>query len=357
MARKGGLGKGLGALIPPGGGEPSVSGGFQELPVSAIKPNRYQPREHFDEEALASLADSIREVGLLQPVLVRETEGGYELIAGERRLRACRRVGLQTIPVAGPLHRRRHRARAGARRERPPRGPQPARGGGRLPAADRGLLAQARRGGGPGRPQPGRDHEHAAPAPAAAHDPQAHPGRSAQGGPRPRPARDARPFVPGAARAPSRRRGAVGAVDRGGGARARGPGRGSRPVDGRGHGAAPLRPPGLVELEELLGDHLETRVKISMSAKQGRLTVDFADSRRPRADLPADDRRPREPGAGSLTPPGRSAEQGQLRRPRIPPRHAELGLVVGATSLRSLASETSLRSEILVGTRRRLRSG
>ncbi len=100
MARRGGLGKGLGALIPPGtedGAE--VGGGLEEIPVASIRPNRYQPRDHFDEEALGLLADSIREVGLLQPVLVRPAGDGYELIAGERRWRAARRVGLQTIPA------------------------------------------------------------------------------------------------------------------------------------------------------------------------------------------------------------------------------------------------------------------
>jgi ParB family chromosome partitioning protein len=97
VARRGGLGKGLGALIPAG--IPEGVGGLDEIPVAAIRPNPYQPREHFDEEELASLAESIREVGILQPVLVRETDDGYELIAGERRWRAARRVGLQTVPA------------------------------------------------------------------------------------------------------------------------------------------------------------------------------------------------------------------------------------------------------------------
>ena len=97
MARPGGLGKGLGALIPAD--VPALGVGMQQLAVGAIRPNRHQPREHFDEETLASLADSIREVGVLQPVLVRETADGYEIIAGERRWRAARRVGLQTVPA------------------------------------------------------------------------------------------------------------------------------------------------------------------------------------------------------------------------------------------------------------------
>ena len=99
MARPGGLGRGLGALIPSGT-VAEQAGGLADIPIADIRPNPQQPREHFDEEALASLAESIREVGVLQPVLVRAAEDGtYELIAGERRWRASRRVGLQTIPA------------------------------------------------------------------------------------------------------------------------------------------------------------------------------------------------------------------------------------------------------------------
>jgi ParB family chromosome partitioning protein len=100
VARRGGLGKGLGALIPPGTELSEDPGGLDELPLASITPNRFQPRDHFDEAALGTLADSIREVGVLQPVLVRPVgDGSYELIAGERRWRAARRVGLQTIPA------------------------------------------------------------------------------------------------------------------------------------------------------------------------------------------------------------------------------------------------------------------
>jgi ParB family chromosome partitioning protein len=99
VARRGGLGRGLGALIPPGSGETSGVG-FQELPVSAISANRRQPRTSFDEESLAALTSSIRELGVLQPVLVRATgPGSYELVAGERRWRAAKRAGLQVIPA------------------------------------------------------------------------------------------------------------------------------------------------------------------------------------------------------------------------------------------------------------------
>ena len=103
MARPGGLGKGLGALIPAGATEPRPAAGggpgLQEIDISEIRPNPYQPRDQFDEEALGALADSIRGVGVRQPGLVRPGGDGYELIAGERRWRASRRVGLQRIPA------------------------------------------------------------------------------------------------------------------------------------------------------------------------------------------------------------------------------------------------------------------
>lgn len=99
MARRSGLGKGLGALIPT-----DVSGdrtsSLVEIPVSSIQPNPNQPRTHFDEESLASLTASIRQLGVLQPVLVRTLgPGTYELVAGERRWRAAKRAGLQNIPA------------------------------------------------------------------------------------------------------------------------------------------------------------------------------------------------------------------------------------------------------------------
>ena len=92
--KRGGLGRGLSSLIP--GAEDR---GLLEVPVSAILPNRRQPRRDFPEETLAALARSIREVGVLQPVVVRRQDGGFELVAGERRLRAARLAGLATIPA------------------------------------------------------------------------------------------------------------------------------------------------------------------------------------------------------------------------------------------------------------------
>ena len=101
MARRSGLGKGLSALIPSESTGESDSP-LRVVPISHIRPNAFQPRSNFDEESMGALAASIREVGLLQPVLVRQLEDeedSYELIAGERRWRAARRAGLQTIPV------------------------------------------------------------------------------------------------------------------------------------------------------------------------------------------------------------------------------------------------------------------
>jgi ParB family chromosome partitioning protein len=103
VARLSGLGKGLGALIPADatsvvtGDQPRL----EELPIGSIVPNPHQPRVHFDEESLAELAASVREIGVLQPVLVRPgaEDGTYELIAGERRWRAARRAGLAVIPA------------------------------------------------------------------------------------------------------------------------------------------------------------------------------------------------------------------------------------------------------------------
>lgn len=100
MSRKGGLGRGLTALIPAAEEQPvEEGGGLREVPVERVAPNRLQPRQSFDEETLDSLTASIRELGVLQPILVRVTEDGYELIAGERRWRAARRAGLPTIPA------------------------------------------------------------------------------------------------------------------------------------------------------------------------------------------------------------------------------------------------------------------
>ena len=102
---KTGLGRGLGALIPSTstskeGSYYSETTGYQDVPIGSISVNPYQPRDVFDEDALNSLSLSIREVGVLQPVLIRrKSSDTFELIAGERRWRAAKRAGKETIPA------------------------------------------------------------------------------------------------------------------------------------------------------------------------------------------------------------------------------------------------------------------
>ncbi|MDD2858081.1 MAG: ParB/RepB/Spo0J family partition protein [Candidatus Nanopelagicales bacterium] len=110
---KRGLGKGLGALIPTAAAPTAVAAParpasepadvhglrYAELPIGTITPNPRQPRTLFDEDALQELVHSIREIGLLQPIVVRPAGAGYELVAGERRLRACRIAGLAVVPA------------------------------------------------------------------------------------------------------------------------------------------------------------------------------------------------------------------------------------------------------------------
>ena len=92
------LGRGLGALIPSTYAAEETRADAV-VPVSAIRPNPMQPRQRFADEAIDELAESIRQKGILQPLLVRRTSGGFELIAGERRLRAAQRVGMENVPV------------------------------------------------------------------------------------------------------------------------------------------------------------------------------------------------------------------------------------------------------------------
>lgn len=100
MSRRSGLGRGLDALLPPTN-EPGLErrSAVGSASIDSIAPNPRQPRDTFDEEALAELAASIHELGVLQPVLVRPAPDGYELIAGERRLRAARLAGLNEVPI------------------------------------------------------------------------------------------------------------------------------------------------------------------------------------------------------------------------------------------------------------------
>ena len=102
MTRKSGLGRGLDALLPSGGGDAELEarGSLLQLPLDAIVANPNQPRRTFDDAGIAELATSVGELGILQPLLVRDVGGGtYELIAGERRLRAAHAAGLDVVPA------------------------------------------------------------------------------------------------------------------------------------------------------------------------------------------------------------------------------------------------------------------
>jgi ParB family chromosome partitioning protein len=276
VGRRSGLGRGLGALIPTEVVQDQGSA-LLELPLTAIKPNSFQPRGHFDEDALASLTASIRELGVLQPVLVRQADdhGGYELIAGERRWRAAKRAGLQTIPalvrtatdadsleqaLVENLHRedlnpleeaaayqqliedfklthdelatRVGKSRAAIsntlRLFQLPPGIQRLVAEGQLSAGHaRALLGT-----------PDRSYQEALARRAIAE------GLSVRLVEEAIRARSERAPAPDVAPAP--------------------------PTGGR------LRPPGFLELEELLSAHLDTRVKVEMGVKKGRVLIDFA---------------------------------------------------------------------------------
>jgi ParB family chromosome partitioning protein len=94
--RSQGLGRGLAALIPQ---RPTSHPGTLEIPIARIRPNPYQPRKRMDEAELATLIESVIEHGIIQPILVTETLDGYELVAGQRRLRAAEAAGLERIPA------------------------------------------------------------------------------------------------------------------------------------------------------------------------------------------------------------------------------------------------------------------
>ncbi len=100
MIRPKGLGRGLDALLSGGNSESSEPGALQTVAVDRLRAGKLQPRMRFDEEALAELAASIKEQGVMQPILVRPAEGNrFEIIAGERRFRAAQRAGLSEVPV------------------------------------------------------------------------------------------------------------------------------------------------------------------------------------------------------------------------------------------------------------------
>lgn len=299
MARLGGLGKGLNALIPTAEGSDAVPGDgprLDEVPVDLIDKNPNQPRVHFDEETLADLAASVREIGVLQPILVRPTGDRYELIAGERRWRAAIRAGLAVIPaiirptddlgsVERALVENLHRSDLTPLEEASAyqqliddfsmTHEQVATRVGKsrsavsnmlrlltLPPTIQGYLADGRLSAGHARALLG--------TPDRAFQEQLA-RRAASAGWSVRAVEEA--VRDRQAGAPAFDEDEPGDGAESGSASA--PGAGSR--GGRSGSSSRMRPPGLLELEELLGDYLSTSVHVSMGARRGKVTIDFAD--------------------------------------------------------------------------------
>lgn len=290
MARSSGLGRGLSSIIPTGD-QPETDGDdggahLAEVPVDAIRPNPNQPRVHFDEASLVELATSIAQMGVLQPILVRRIGDGYELIAGERRWRAAQRAGLSLIPavvrtaddvgsVEQALVENLHRADLTALEEaaayqqlidefsltheqisaRVGKSRSAITNSVRLlglPPAVQHLLADGQLSAGHARALLGTPDRAEQERLARA---------AASGGWTVRMVEDAvRSVGSGEATSQEPADGEGGVID----------GAGLTP-------ATKLRPPGLLELETLLAEHLDTRVRIQMSARKGRVSIDFAD--------------------------------------------------------------------------------
>jgi ParB family transcriptional regulator, chromosome partitioning protein len=292
MTRRSGLGKGLSSLIPPVDGGAAVAAGdsptLVEIPIADVVPNPHQPRVHFDEETLAELAASIEQMGVLQPVLVRRVGDRYQLIAGERRWRAARRAGLTTVPavvrttdditaVEEALVENLHRADLTPLEEAAAyqqliedfelTHDDVAQRVGKSRSAVTNTLRLL------GLP-PGVQHLLADGKLSAGH------ARALLGTPD-------RSLQERLARQAASEGWSVRTVEewvRNGGAPPvsapipPAPKPTPEPVDGAGiTDATRLRPPGLLELEQLLADHLDTRVAVQMSAKRGRVTIEFAD--------------------------------------------------------------------------------
>jgi len=288
MARSSGLGKGLSSIIPSAettdDDRDTAGARLADIPIDAVVANPNQPRVHFDEETLAELTTSISQMGVLQPILVRRVDDGYELIAGERRWRAAQRAGLSVIPavvrvaddvasVEQALVENLHRqdltaleeaaayqqlvdefslthdqisARVGKSRSAITNSLRLLG----LPPAVQHLLADGQLSAGHARAllgTPDRARQESLARDAAA------------GGWTVRMVEEAV------------RDGATGG-DEGGDAAP------TDQIDGAGlTPATKLRPPGLLELETLLAEHLDTQVRVQMGAKRGRVAIDFAD--------------------------------------------------------------------------------
>jgi ParB family transcriptional regulator, chromosome partitioning protein len=309
MPRSSGLGKGLSSIIPSAeiadaGLKTALGAALIDAPITSISPNPNQPRVHFDEESLLELASSIAEMGVLQPILVRPmgAAGTYELIAGERRWRAAQRAGLATIPaivrttddlssieqaLVENLHRQdltpleeaaayqqlledfqlTHEQLSGRVGKSRSAITNTIRLLG-LPPAVQHLLADGQLSAGHARallgtPDRALQEELAREAVAGGWSVRAMEQAVRAGG------------VPGAQSDAD----STDSFGGGGNVDGRSADDGRRgTIDGAGlQPQTRLRPPGLLELEQLLADHLETSVAVQMTAKKGRVVVDFAD--------------------------------------------------------------------------------
>jgi ParB family transcriptional regulator, chromosome partitioning protein len=274
VARPSGLGRGLGALIPRQAAEggPDDDAVLLDLPIGDIVPNPNQPRSHFDEETLEALTGSVRELGVLQPVLVRDLGAGrYELVAGERRWRAAKRAGLASIPA---VVRESHGAASletalVENLHRQDLNPLEEAAAYRQLLDDFGFTHEelARR---VGRSRPALSNALRLFQLSPSLQRLVADGRLSAGH-----ARALLPLAdPGAQEALARKAIAeelsVRQVEEAVRARV-----GGRPRRGPKAPETP-RPPGLLELEELLSDRLSTRVSVTMGAKRGRVVIDFA---------------------------------------------------------------------------------
>ncbi|MGH9121901.1 MAG: ParB/RepB/Spo0J family partition protein [Acidimicrobiales bacterium] len=280
--RRSGLGKGLGALIP-NEVVAEQDATFQEVPVAAVRPNPHQPRRHFDEETLASLTASVMEMGVLQPLLLRRLEGNvFELVAGERRWRAAKRAGLDTVPAivreVGELDSLEHALVENLHRQ--DLNPLEEAGAYHQLIEDFGLTHEKlSQRVGKSRATisnslrlfqlpPAVQRLVGEGAVSAGH------ARALLGTPD-------RAFQEALAKRVAAEQLSVRAVEEA--VRARNelggtPGVADPPAAaGRADGAPRLRPPGVLELEELLSDYLDTRVRVDLAARRGKVVVEFAD--------------------------------------------------------------------------------
>jgi ParB family chromosome partitioning protein len=270
------LGRGLGALIPTEVSTVSTtrSTAFLEIPVTAIRPNPNQPRSAFEEESLAALTASVREVGILQPILVREvTSGEYELVAGERRWRAAKRAGLPSIPAIVKAINELHSVEQALieNLHRQDLNPMEEAGAYQQLIEDFGLTHEQLSG------RVGRSRAAITNTLRLFQLPPAvqklvSEGQLSAGHARALLGTPDRAFQESLARKAVAEQMSVRAVEDA--IKARNELGGAPPA--RPPKQTHLRPPGILELEDLLSTHLDTKVKVELGAKRGRVTIDFA---------------------------------------------------------------------------------